>query len=126
MKKTYIALLAVLVTAFFMPKVLLAESNLANPAPIVCDPVDKEDVLLKGLQDSPELLVAVLQGKELGAFWDNMAKAGMAGGPPLYNKIYIFKSEKHPDSVYVFFLTNGCISNVQMTYKALIDKFLDF
>ncbi len=40
------------------------------------------------------------------------------------DKIYIFNSEHHPDLVYVYFLEQGCIIDVKMTLKHIIEGML--
>jgi len=117
MNKLYITFLAGLVSAIFLLFPAFAEDK-------VCDPVDQEDVVTKGIQESPELLVATLTDAELQNFYAKLRDHNLLIGAVAYDKIYIFKSEKYPDFYYIYFLYQGCIGDVRLTYKSLIEGIL--
>jgi hypothetical protein len=103
-------------TAFFMLKPVYAEE--------VCDPVDYESHLTTAITESPDLLIADLTDDKLNNFWVSLTDYGLMAGQVQVDHLYIFKSETHPNSVYMFFLRDKCIVDVRMTLKSLVEEML--
>lgn len=122
MKKYGILLAGILVSAFFIANPVLAVED--RQPQHVCAAETQEQVLIKGIKESPNLLLEKLEGDKLQFFFKNMEKAQMLIGSIGVDKIYIFYSENHPTWVYVYFLNDGCILDVKFTYKNLVEYFL--
>lgn len=116
MKILYKTLTAgIIFSAFFTFSPLRAEEQ-------ACDPVTQESVLTKGIHESPELLMKILEGAELQKFWRLLQDKGWMVGIVQVDKVYVFLSENHPDWVYVYFLDHGCIRDVKFTFKTIISE----
>ena len=88
-------------------------------------PVETQEArLTEGLQQNPELLYKILEGESLIRFFTNLTNAGLMVGMLDVDKIYFIKSENHEGALYMFYLKNGCITDVKMTVQAAVDKFL--
>lgn len=122
MKNLYVLLVAGLVSVFFMSGPTFAVEN--RQPQKECDPVTQESVLKKGIEESPELVMAIIEGEDLNTFFERMRKQNMIVGSVGVDKIYIFYSENHPHWVYVYFLDQGCILDVKFTFKNLIEFFI--
>ena len=118
MKKIFSVLTAVfIITAFLLPK-----STRAEEVNTSCDPVDLESVLTKAIAEKPELLVDILDQDKLQKFFLHLRDKGWMVGIVNIDKIYVFRSENHPSSVYLFYIRNGCIhAPVILTSKTVIE-----
>jgi len=116
MKKIFVTLLAGLVSALIM------YNNPARAETSTCDPVDLESVLTKAIAEKPELLVDILDQDKLQKFFLHLRDKGWMVGIVNIDKIYVFRSENHPSSVYLFYIRNGCIhAPVILTSKTVIE-----
>lgn len=115
MRRMFSLLAVVFMTAFFVFGPVQAEDAKS------CPDVDQESILTKGIEESPDLLVTILEGEKLQHFWAAMRKKAFMVGNVDVDKVYVFRSESHPEMVYVFFLNNGCIQDVKPTFKSLIE-----
>lgn len=122
MKKYGILLAGILVSAFFIANPVLAVES--RQPQHVCAAETQETVLIKGIEESPNLLWEKLEGDRLEFFFQNMRKSQMLIGSIGVDKIYVFYSENHPHWVYVYFLNQGCILDVKFTFKNLVEFFL--
>ena len=111
---------AVLVTAFF---VTMTFANAEETAP-VCSEELQEIVLTDALSESPELLMATVEEEKISKVFERMKYLNYLVGEPAADKMYIFFSENHPTWVYVFFLKDHCIQDVQFSYKNLVEYLL--
>jgi hypothetical protein len=121
MKNIFTILIAGVFLAFFMYGALADKNAYVNADDGVCNEATKESVLLKGIEESPELLMVVIEGNDLDVVFQRLEKVKMMAGEPPTDKMYVFESENHPHWVYVFFLNKGCIVDVKFTYRNLVE-----
>ena len=125
MKKIYETLkVGILISAFFIAAPAFAVQDENAVPQKECAVETQENVLTKGIEESPELLKTVIEGNELSVFFERMRKYNMLIGSTGIDKIYVFYSENHPTWVYVYFLNQGCILDVKFTFKNLIEYFI--
>lgn len=107
----------------FIAAIFCAAFLVSTPALTVeqCATENSETVLTEAIKESPELLVKELTGADLLKFWAKLTEMKFMDGLPDIDKVYVFKSENHPDNVYVFFLKQGCIVDVKFTLKKIIE-----
>jgi hypothetical protein len=117
MKKTLLFLTAISFAVFFTST---ANAKVAD----VCTPETVESVLTKALAENPGYLIKMLDGNSLMDFWSKLREDKLMLGTINIEKVYVIKSEHHEDSVYVFFIDSGCIVDVKLTSKDLIEKVL--
>ena len=124
MKKLLVTLVAgFLNSAFFIANAAAVQDENRVPQH-VCAPETQETVLVKAIDESPELLMAKLEGDQLEEFFQRMRERQMLVGSIGVDKVYIFYSENHPTWVYVYFLNRGCILDVKFTFKNLVEYFM--
>jgi hypothetical protein len=90
----------------------------------VCAAEAAEGVLLKAIKESPELVMAEVEGTDLELVFERMEYVKMMMGKTSVDKMYAFYSENHPKQVYVFFVIDHCIVDVNFTYRNLVEYFL--
>ena len=110
---------AVLVTAFFMTPAYATEESTE-----VCAEETQETNLTDAIEESPELLMATAEGQDLEVIFQRMEYLKVLVGEVPADKLYVFRSERHPTWVYIFFLKDHCITDVQFTYKNLVEYLL--
>ena len=122
MKSLYVLVAGIVISAFFTSGPSFAVEDRAPQH--VCAKETQETRLKKGIEESPDLVMAVIEGKDLDIFSDRMRKQHMLVGSVGFNKVYVFYSEHHPTWVYVYFLTDECIIDVKFTFKNLVEYFI--
>ena len=124
MRNLFTLFVAGLVSAFFICGALADKNQYVNADDGVCSPETKEQVLINGAKEAPELLMAVVEGDDLKIVFNRLEYLRMLIGEPPTDKMYVFESENHEAWVYVFFLNKGCIVDVKFTYKNLVEYLL--